>query len=100
MPTKRKSPEVEIIDLTGDDDTVIDLTHETEEHIPNSEPPTNPIHESHPVRVTFQVIDNPRPPEAILQMFSQDDDGKRASKKKLRWLRISSYTMLLVTIVY
>ena len=81
MPPKRKSAEVEVIDLTGDDDTVIDLTKETEDDIPSSEPPTDPIHEPNPVRVIFQVIDNPGPPEALLQMFSQDEDGKRAGKK-------------------
>ena len=83
MPPK-KNMKREIIDLTAEEDDVIDLTQDEEMATSDTGQGTNPHNKpSDQPRITFQEIRDPKPPDALLEMFRVEEEQSDCVGKKI-----------------
>ena len=91
MPPKKLSTKREIIDLTADDDDVIDLTQDEEKDNSDSgQIPNSNENKPNNKRITFEEIQDPKPPEALMEMFRlREEQGNHViQKKKINYILV------------
>ena len=87
MPPK-KNMKREIIDLTAEEDDVIDLTQDEEMATSDTGQGTNPHNKPNQQRITFQEIRDPKPPDALLEMFRVEEEQSDCVVKKNNYILV------------